>query len=208
MELLLDTLKWSVIVGTAALALTLLKPLLDKRYSAKWRYSVWLVMAAFLLLAPVQWEALKPEESAALTPPVVIEVPRVEVSVSRQEGISFQWPAVSAAVPASSRPTGTSAAKKAAVPLEKILTGLWLAGMGLFFLYHLAGTWTFNRRARRWSRKAGEDASRIYEAVWRELGLKKAPPLRISGAVDSPPRGRRANHSGSEMGSFFAGHYP
>ena len=26
----------------------------------------------------------------------------------------------------------------------------------------------------------------IYEAVWRELGLKKAPPLRLSGAVDSP----------------------
>ena len=47
MELLLDILKWSAIVGAAALALTLLKPLLDRRYSAKWRYGVWLVMAAF-----------------------------------------------------------------------------------------------------------------------------------------------------------------
>ena len=183
MELLLDTLKWSVIVGTAALALTLLKPLLDRRYSAKWRYGVWLVMAAFLLLAPVQWEALAPEEAVLATPPVVIEVPRVEVSVSRQEGVSFQRPT---AAPAAFRPAGTSAAKKATVPLEKILTGLWLGGMGLFFLYHLIGTWCFNRRARRWSRRAGEDTLRIYEAARQELGLKKAPPLRLSGAVDSP----------------------
>ena len=70
MELLLDILKWSVIVGAAALALTLLKPLLDKRYSAKWRYGVWLVMAAFLLLAPVRWDVLLPE--TPVTPPVVL----------------------------------------------------------------------------------------------------------------------------------------
>lgn len=181
MELLLDILKWSVIVGTAALALTLLKPLLDKRYSAKWRYGVWLAMAAFLLLAPVRWEALVPE--APVTPPVVIEVPQLEVSVSRQEGLSIQRPAV---VPMA-RPAGTAAAKKTAVfPLDRMLTGLWLAGMGAFLAYHLLGTWYFNRRAKRWSRRAGEDALQIYEAVRQELGLQKAPPLRVSTAVDSP----------------------
>ena len=181
MELLLVILKWSVIVGTAALALTLLKPLLDKRYSAKWRYGVWLAMAAFLLLAPVRWEALVPE--APVTPPVVIEVPQLEVSVSRQEGLSIQRPAV---VPMA-RPAGTAAAKKTAVfPLDRMLTGLWLAGMGAFLAYHLLGTWYFNRRAKRWSRRAGEDALQIYEAVRQELGLQKAPPLRVSTAVDSP----------------------
>ncbi|MBD5160842.1 MAG: M56 family metallopeptidase [Oscillibacter sp.] len=183
MELLLDTLKWSVIVGAAALALTLLKPLLDKRYSAKWRYGVWLAMAAFLLLAPIRWEALAPEE--AVTPPVVIEVPEMEVSVSRQEGLSLRRPAAAAA----SRPGGTAvpAAKSAAVfPLEKVLAGMWLTGMGLFFVYHLFGTWYFNRRARRWSRQAGDGTLRTYEAVWREMPLKKAPPLRFSAVVDSP----------------------
>ena len=35
MEILLNTLKWSGAVGGAALALTALKPLLDRRYSAK-----------------------------------------------------------------------------------------------------------------------------------------------------------------------------
>ena len=36
MEFLLGMLKWSAVVGAAALILTLLKPLLDRRYSAKW----------------------------------------------------------------------------------------------------------------------------------------------------------------------------
>ncbi len=185
MEILLDILKWSVIVGTAALAVTLLKPLLDKRYSAKWRYGVWLVMAAFLLLAPIQWEALTPWE--AVEPPVVIEVPKMEVSVSRQEGLSIRRPVAGAlTAPRSAGPVSAAARKPAAFPLERILTGLWLAGMGLFCLYHLFGTWHFTRKARRWGRRPREDTARVYEAVGREMGMKKAPPLRISTAVDSP----------------------
>ena len=66
MELLLDTVKWSAVVGAAALVLTALKPALDRRYSARWRYWVWLVMAALLLLAPVQWEKLAPRTAAVL----------------------------------------------------------------------------------------------------------------------------------------------
>ena len=64
MEMLLDVLKWSGLAGAAALALTLLKPLLDRRYSARWRYWVWLALAALLLAAPVQWEALLPRVEA------------------------------------------------------------------------------------------------------------------------------------------------
>ncbi len=180
MELLLDILKWSVIVGAAALALTLLKPLLDKRYSAKWRYGVWLVMAAFLLLAPVRWDVLLPE--TPVTPPVVIEVPQMEVSVSPQAGLSIRRPAVTPAA----RPEGAAAKKPAVFPLEQALTCLWLAGAGLFSVYYLAGTWHFSRKARRWSRCASEDALHVYEAVRQKMGLKKVPPLRLSTAVDSP----------------------
>ena len=61
MEQMLDALKWSVVIGGAAALLTLLKPLLDRRYSPRWRYGVWLVMAALLLLAPVRWERLAPQ---------------------------------------------------------------------------------------------------------------------------------------------------
>ena len=182
MEFLLGMLKWSAVVGAAALILTLLKPLLDRRYSAKWRYGAWLAMAAFLLLAPARWESLLPRAQAE--PPVVIEVPRVEVSFSPQEGVSFQRPA-SPALP--SRPGGAEAPARAkAFPLEKLLLAVWLDGMALFFGWYLVGTWRLIRRAKRWSLPPEASTAALYESLWREMGLKKAPPLRFSRAVDSP----------------------
>ena len=180
MEILLDTMKWSAAVGAAALALTALKPLLDRRYSPKWRYGVWLALAALLLLAPVQWEAFWPEAPTP-APAVTIEVPRMEVSVSREEGVRVQAPAV---LPA---PGGTAGAASAQVwGMDQALTALWLAGAAAFALYHLAGTLLLQRRARRWSRAPGEETLAVYSQVCREMKLRGAPALRVSARVGSP----------------------
>ena len=187
MELLLNLLKWSMIAGAAALALTLLKPLLDKRYRVKWRYGAWLVMAVFLLLAPVPWGSAVPQ--APVTPAVVIEVPKVEISVSREEGVSFQRPEA-AKRPVVHAPAADGTAKTAVrsktFPLEELLITLWITGGALFLLYHTLGTRYFTRRALRWSRSADEETIRVYNAVCRDMGLKRPPALRISSAVDSP----------------------
>ena len=89
MELLLRMVKWSVLAGGATLLLLLLKEPLDKRYSAKWRYWLWLVLAAVLLLAPVPWGALLPEGAAsAVETPVTIQVPQTTIVVG-QGGVSL-----------------------------------------------------------------------------------------------------------------------
>lgn len=179
MEILLDTLKWSAVIGAAALALTALKPLLDRRYSPKWRYGAWLVLAVMLLLAPVQWERFLPQAPA---PAVTIQVPRIEVAVSREEGVRFQ---ASGAAPAA--PGAAASVRPARVlELDRVLTALWLAGAAAFAAYHLIGTVLLQRRARRWSRAPGETAAAICGEVRREMGLKKTPPLRVSTRVDSP----------------------
>ncbi len=187
MELMLSLLKWSVIVGAAALLLTLFKPLLDRRYSAKWRWGAWLVMAVFLLLAPVRWESFAPRTADG--PPVVIEVPKVEVSVSRQEGISFQRPQGMVPPPSvpAVRPAGTGPqVRNRTFPLEELLMTLWIAGAALFLLYHGLGTWFFTRKARRWSRSAGEETLRVYGEVCREMGVRRPPVLRVSPEAGSP----------------------
>lgn len=183
MELLLNLTKWSVITGTAALALTLLKPLLDKRYSAKWRYGVWLVMALFLLLSPVRLETAASQ--IPVTPPVVIEVPKVEVSVSREDGISIQGPET-AKRPAANIPAASPAVKSRTFPLEELLLTLWATGGLLFLLYRALGTWYFTRRAKRWSRSGDEETLRVFSAVCHDMALKNPPVLRISSTVDSP----------------------
>lgn len=179
MEMLLDTLKWSIAVGAAALALTLLKPVLDRRYSARWRYWVWLALAALLLLAPVQWERLAPRTAAALPaaqPPVVIEVPRMELSVSREEGVALRRPAAQ----------GTARIPASRAPLERVLPQVWLAGAALCALCRLLGTALFLRRARRWSRRPGEETARVYSEVCRDMGVRRPPVLRVSSAAGSP----------------------
>lgn len=187
MELMLSLLKWSVIVGAAALLLTLFKPLLDRRYSAKWRWGAWLVMAVFLLLAPVRWESFAPRTADG--PPVVIEVPKVEVSVSRQEGISFQRPQGTVPPPSvpAVRPAGMGPqVRNRTFPLEELLMTLWIAGAALFLLYHGLGTWFFTRKARRWSRSAGEETLRVYGEVCQEMGVRRPPVLRVSPEAGSP----------------------
>ena len=188
MELMLSLLKWSVIVGAAALLLTLFKPLLDRRYSAKWRWGAWLVMAVFLLLAPVRWESFTSRTTAA--PPVVIEVPRVEVSVSRQEGISFQRPQGTVLPPdgIAAKPGSAAGAqvRNRTFPLEELLLTLWTTGAALFMVYHGLGTWFFARKARRWSRSAGEETLRVYGEVCREMGVRRPPVLRVSPEAGSP----------------------
>lgn len=175
MKLVLDTLKWSAAIGAAVLALTLLKPLLDKRYSPKWRCWSWLALAALLLLAPLQWEAFLPRPAP---PPVVIEVPRIELAVSMEKGVSFQQPG-SAPRPDAGLPAETLA-------LDQVLTSLWLGGAALFILYHLLGTWFFCHRLRRWSGNAGVETLALYESVCREMGLKRAPRLCVSARAASP----------------------
>ncbi len=188
MELMLSLLKWSVIVGAAALLLTLFKPLLDRRYSAKWRWGAWLVMAVFLLLAPVRWESFAPRTADG--PPVVIEVPKVEVSVSRQEGISFQRPQGTVLPPdgIAAKPGGAAGAqvRNRTFPLEELLLTLWTTGAALFMVYHGLGTWFFARKARRWSRSAGEETLRVYGEVCREMGVRRPPVLRVSPEAGSP----------------------
>ena len=189
MEILLDTLKWSAVIGAAVLLMTALKPLLDRRYSPKWRYGAWLVLAVLLLAAPVQWEDLLPRVEIA-PPPVVIEVPQVELSLSREEGVRLQRPAGTAAprpsapaVPAE-RPAPREPVRT--VSLDRALTALWLTGTAFFGTYHLLGTFLFSRRVRRWSRTPSGETAQLYAGVQRSMGLKKAPPLRICERISSP----------------------
>ena len=70
---------------------------------------------------------------------MVIEVPKVEVSVSRQEGISFQRPQGTVPPPSvpAVRPAGTGPQiRNRTFPLEELLMTLWIAGAALFLLYH------------------------------------------------------------------------
>lgn len=201
MDFLLNTWKWSAIVGAAVLVLRLLKPRMDRRYSPKWRYWAWLGLALALLLAPVPWGELLPEETA-VTAPVVVEIPYYQVTVGDDTGVRGQSyragddprQVLSAdqgpveLFGAGSREELAAAYRTSGVVIkgETALTILWLAGAACFLLYHALGSWLFLRRRRRWSLPPAAELAETYEALAREMGVRRPPALRLCREVGSP----------------------
>lgn len=196
MELLLRMVKWSVLAGGATLLLLLLKEPLDKRYSAKWRYWLWLVLAAVLLLAPVPWGALLPEGAAsAVETPVTIQVPQTTIVVG-QGGVSLTTREELEESPLIVEPAASSNTAQEALegsrqetkllPLETVLTGLWLGGALALLLWRLGGSWTFARKVRRWSREPREETAALCAGIREEMGIEGKIPLAVCAAVDSP----------------------
>ena len=96
MELILRILKWSVLAGAATALVTALKPLLDRRFTPRWRYWLWLVLAVALILSPLPLGGLFP---ALPEPAVTVTAPEVRVpapTVSRPAPEAPVTPAIPA----------------------------------------------------------------------------------------------------------------
>ena len=143
MELLLRVMKWSLLAGGATLLLMVLKGPLDRRYRAKWRYWVWLALAAALVLSPVPWGDLLPEKVPAIELPVVVQVPQTTIvvgesgmSLASQEelegGFQTMGPAFSA--PQTQEQPETVGQETKLLPLDTVLAVLWLSGAAALLL--------------------------------------------------------------------------
>ena len=196
MELLLNTLKVSLIVGCAVLILILLKPLLRRRYHAKWKYYVWLVLSLAMLLplAPRSQTWFSAVGEAA---PIQIQVPAVvrmeRPSPAGPDATPVEAPESGTAVrtdPAPAQETETpqqdsQAAETASV--ETLLIWIWGLGAVLFALYHLVGTAVFCHRSLRWSRPPERAFVReVMDETLRKLGIRRKVELWVSSAIDTP----------------------
>lgn len=190
MDFFLCVFKWSLVTGAAALALRLLRPALDRRYHARWRYWTWLILSCALLLGPAAEHLLSTQTAAA--PPLVLEVPQMDVLWQRntETGPRFQvLPTQSHSAPAApSEPSPAPELKtqSLALSLDEVLPAIWLAGAALFLLWRLLGTLLFCHKARRWSRQPSEQARQIYTESCAALHIKHPPALLISSPVGSP----------------------
>ncbi len=212
MELILRVLKWSVLVGAATALVTALKPLLDRRFTPRWRYWLWLALAAALLLAPLPLDSLfpaLPEPAVTVTAPE-IRVPAPAVSrPARDIPATSDRPAVPdipvtpdvptmpdrpvtpgdptvSGTPVTPGTTHTGAAERRTVALSTLLTAVWLLGAAAFALWYMAGTALLERRLRRWSVPAGGEIVSLCQTLSEELGLSKIPKTGVSRGLASP----------------------
>lgn len=179
--------------GAAILLLLLLARLTGRRYGARWRCWIWLLLA-LRLAVPVPLLPNRPAQAA----PIQLTAPRDPVIYHYTPTASARPQAPAAETgqgqtpPAATPPAGTAA--DAAAPAEgfsltlgQVLFVLWLAGglavLGWNGLSHLR----FRRWLARWGRPVeSPELLRAYNALGDALGLNRRPRLAVCPGLEVP----------------------
>lgn len=141
----------SLTASAVLLPLLLLGTLIQRRYTAKTCYVLWLALAVWLLL-PVDWSL--PEPAVTITVP---EVPQVWTAPAEP---------VSAPAVTGSTETVPEPARRALPTLGQVLTGTWLAGALGLLLWHGTGYLLARRRLRAGSWEEPEDQV-LMASLWK-----------------------------------------
>lgn len=130
-----DILIISLTVSVIILILLVLSPILNRRYSAKWRYIIWLVLALRLLI-PYRAEINKTPISIPVTEQVV---------VLRDDGSAFQVMTPNEAEQGGiMNPNPADYAPIANV--NDIISRIWVLGIVVFMVYHIGCYAVFRTR--------------------------------------------------------------
>ena len=141
----------SLTASAVLLPLLLLGTLIQRRYTAKTCYVLWLALAVWLLL-PVDWSL--PEPAVTITVP---EVPQVWTAPAEP---------VSAPAVTGSPETVPEPVRTPLPTLGQILTGTWLAGALGLLLWHGTGYLLVRRRLRAGSWEEPEDQV-LMASLWK-----------------------------------------
>lgn len=169
-DLLVTALGVSASTGLVVLLLLLLSPLLNRRYASKWKYLIWILLAARLLLLIDAGDVLEAADDV---------FSRKEEPAAQAEpegtGIEAERPAprrIMLEIPARMTSPLSGQDKKGMTPLE-VSAFVWGAGSLLFIAVHMAGYLHYKRRVLR-------DGTKVKEAaLWQQmLTLKREMGIR------------------------------
>lgn len=171
--------------GAAILLLLLLARLTGRRYGARWRCWIWLLLA-LRLAVPVPLLPNRPAQAASIQLTAPWDPVIYHYTPTAAETGQGQTP------PAATPPAGTAAdaaapAEGFAVTLGQVLFALWLAGglgvLGWNGLSHLR----FRRWLARWGRPVeSPELLRAYNALGDALGLNRRPKLTVYPGLGAP----------------------
>ena len=171
--------------GAAILLLLLLARLTGRRYGARWRCWIWLLLA-LRLAVPVPLLPNRPAQAASIQLTAPWDPVIYHYTPTAAETGQGQTP------PAATPPAGTAAdaaapAEGFSVTLGQVLFALWLAGglgvLGWNGLSHLR----FRRWLARWGRPVeSPELLRAYNALGDALGLNRRPKLTVYPGLGAP----------------------
>lgn len=130
----------SLSISAIIVMLLIITPFINKRYTARWRYFVWLILSIRLII-PLQIEL--PDA------PVKIRVPEHNVTI--QSDIIVSHVKIDSAEIKNVRNSVLQSAAAPAAKLKDVLTIAWAVGATAFFLFHIVVYLHFTGEIRKWS---------------------------------------------------------
>jgi beta-lactamase regulating signal transducer with metallopeptidase domain len=159
-------------MSAVILLLLIISPILNKRYSSKWRYFVWLVIALRLII-PIKAEI----PFAPLNIPtvqnqtVVFRTERIPFSVMNEDYIER------------GNASPTSADYAPIITLGELLVIIWATGAIGFFLYHIINYISFKRKIKPYCKKAD---TKVFNTVLSDMKIRVKPRLLECRKIASP----------------------
>lgn len=161
----------------------LLSPVIEKRYSARWRYFVWLIIAIRLV---IPFNITLPEAPINVQTPMANVYVGVNTNTVEMQQVSVTGDDVSYTVDESGETSVINEGntnKQNNVPLIDVLEKVWLVGAILFIGYHLINYGLFRNVI---NKDATEVSIELTQELQREMNLKNIPRIIISKKVLSP----------------------
>lgn len=162
--LLQCTLSMSVITLLYAVVL----PILSKRYTAKWRYIIWLVIAAGWIFP------FRPRVNLSFLPTQIADIPVMPI-----QPIINAMPSTTVAEETVNAP--------ATISVWLVLAVIWILGVGSVVLYHAMRHIRFMKTVRRWSEPIiNLDHLETLDNLKTELNINTQVKLSVCQSIASP----------------------
>ncbi len=162
--LLQCTLSMSVITLLYAVVL----PILSKRYTAKWRYIIWLVIAAGWIFP------FRPRVNLSFLPTQIADIPVMPI-----QPIINAMPTTTVAEETVNAP--------ATISVWLVLAVIWILGVGSVVLYHAMRHIRFMKTVRRWSEPIIDlDHLETLDNLKTELNINTQVKLSVCQSIASP----------------------
>ena len=179
-KLFLNILELSIIMSVVILFVYAISPIFEKKYSARWKYYIWILITIRLMI-PITYTI--PDAPIHInTEQMVQESSTLQKLLLANNTLTddIQNPnAVESSEEKKGRPSDT-------ISLLQIGTTLWFIGLFIFSFYHILGYFIFVRTTKRWSITANPDENKMFANIKESLGIKRNVILRRSTKIQTP----------------------
>jgi bla regulator protein BlaR1 len=167
-DFLTALLRCSVSMSLVTLTYVAILPLISKRYAAKWRYLVWLAIAAGWIFP------FRPRIDLSF-----LAVPMPELPLTPVQPMINALPPMAGAGDIANAPT--------TIPLWSVLAAIWILGVLSIVVYHALRHRRFRKMVRRWRNPVTDlKVLAILNSLKSELEMKTQVGLDVCQSITSP----------------------